>query len=61
MNGLAAKVLQYFEAQPASFAALVGDIDLDDKAAGNAQPLLKQLSDLVNELDVLGLIAPGAP
>ena len=61
LNGLAAKVLQYFEAQPASFASLMGDIELDDKAAGHAQPLLKQLSDLVNELDELGLIAPVAP
>ena len=61
LNRLAAKVLQYFETQPGSFAALVGDVELDDKSAGNAQPLLKRLSDLVNELDALGLIAPVEP
>ena len=61
LNGLAAKVLQYFEAQPASFASLMSDIEIDDRAAGNTAPLLKQLGDLVTELDALGLIAPVAP
>ncbi len=62
LNMFAAKVLQYFEAQPASLDALIGDTDISGAAADDAtRTMLSQLRELVKELDSVGLIAPVVP
>jgi PqqD family protein of HPr-rel-A system len=62
LNLFAAKVLQYFEAQPASLDALLEEVSANSVAPRDgAQPLLAQVRELVKELDALGLIAPVAP
>jgi PqqD family protein of HPr-rel-A system len=59
LNLFAAKVLQYFEAEPASLDALLEDVSVDDIARrADGQPLLAQVRELIKEMDALGLIAP---
>ncbi len=62
LNMLAARVLQYFQAQSASLATLIDDIEIGGAVASDgAQSLLAQVRELVKELDSLGLIAPVVP
>ena len=60
LNGLAARVLQYFQDQAATAEELIDDIRRSIPQGGDLS-ILDQVRDLLAKFDSLGLIAPQNP